>query len=133
MQTLKFRAWDKTLNEMRDVLSIDFEVKGVDISDLNDPKMRTILRSFDDVVLMQFTGLLDKNGKEIFEGDIVKGSFIEDNYYKIPIEGIVSFFNGSFCVSNPYAKEGFICILENERHSKFEIEVTGNIYERTES
>jgi uncharacterized phage protein (TIGR01671 family) len=87
---------------------------------------------FEEVVLMQSTGLYDKNGKEIFEGDIIKGSFIEDNYYEIPLKGEVIFKNGGFGIDQYGFLKGFLCILENERYSKLEIEIVGNIYENPE-
>ena len=55
---IKFRAWD----------NVDYMSSPFTLQDIQERKIQFT----SDAVLMQFTGLLDKNGKEIYEGDILK-------------------------------------------------------------
>ena len=64
----KFRAWDKKLKKMFEVSFIDLDTKliGLNID------LEIIIFDFEDIILMQSTGLVDKNDKEVFVGDIIK-------------------------------------------------------------
>lgn len=76
----------------------------------------------DDIPVMQYTGLKDKNGKEIWEGDILK--LIDIN---------VSVFFNSATASFDFQYEGGDCeSLYSNIEAGIEMEVIGNIYENPE-
>ena len=112
----KFRAWDKQDKIMYDWEEISIEKEQVFIRDGD------LYKTFEQIELMQFTVFLDKNGKEIYEGDIVKS-----------ILGQVFFINfdyGSFGAQHINTNTRYSSATFSFHEKKFEI--IGNIYENPE-
>ena len=105
---IKFRAWDEVSEKM------------LNWNEFLDTNMKNtfIAPESTGLILMQYTGLHDKNGKEKYEGDIVK----YEN-----MTGKIMFFNGSFILSDLEETEEWELGVINE-----DIEVIGNIYDNPE-
>lgn len=104
MRTIKFRAWDKSSSTM--------------IPNISKAHQLVLHLDENDLVLNQFTGLHDKNGKEIYEDDFVEHIKIGGNY-KVAQIGVV----------NIHPTQG---VKVGNWPINFSYEVIGNIYENPE-
>ena len=122
MRVPKFRAWTE-----------EGEVMYYDVYPFKDD---TLLLSYDEIafdevpasdfILMQSTGLKDKNGNEIFEGDIVKFTITNGFDYVVDEYGAVTYKQGAFFIVKDFAE-----YLISYVYTK-EVEVIGNVYENHE-
>ncbi len=118
----KYRVWDKELQTMLDVSLIDFK-KGVLVGE-HWEFGETNFMSFDEIVLMESTGLFDKNNKEIFEGDVVRQVRTQPTTENETITGVVTMIEGAWLIMND--NEQLASYLWSETD---ENEIIGNIYE----
>lgn len=124
---IKFRAWLKEEKKMVNVEIIDFSEKSIQYLEKNEIIDAYLLRTkfLEDVELMQYTGLDDKNGIEIYEGDILKYKFPYDR--RLKHVSLVKFIEteASFGLKDIYGNE--IPLYRITANNYFE--VIGNIYE----
>lgn len=127
MRDIEFRAYIKDKNKIFNVKTIDFAYKFITFEEDNNPK--DTMRMIDQVELMQYTGLKDKNGTKIYEGDVLIGD-IPELVSSQNLIGIVEYEESAFIIRFPNRKSwqiqkvGF-CSFINYR-------VIGNIYDNPE-
>jgi uncharacterized phage protein (TIGR01671 family) len=140
MREIKFRAWLKKSKIMVEVLQISIESKCILMK--GEPLEYVVFRefegddiwsgiSFEDIELMQYTGLKDKNGVEIYEGDIVK--IFDDGYETICVvryeNGFFDLYKKSDKTASGYENyDDFIAFTNYD----YDFEVIGNIHENPE-
>ena len=119
MREIKFRAW---LKEERKMVNVETLFIGINRLCFGNSKTEDLFfRDFEEVELMQYTGLKDKNGKEIYEGDIL--FFRDENMKYIVVWQDTAFIIKSIEIRK-YSEK--MCWLDD---TEICCEIVGNIYE----
>lgn len=117
---IKFRAWDKVSLKIKTVTCLDFADWWVSTGYKEGERNSFKNEETDRHILMQYTGLKDKNGKEIYEGDIViQTPMLVSNLESIT--GVVTFSEGAYWIDNN--KDARKLFTEADTN-----EILGNIY-----
>lgn len=142
----KFRAWQKEDQKMLVVVGVSYginintgctEIIGIDCAEVTDGRCKFAGgdHDADEVILMQSTGLKDKNGVEIFEGDIVEVADCGCDYLRTK-----SIHAVEWCLDDEYPAFDLVPTWDSElnsfsslfNQSCFEVEVIGNIHDNPE-
>ena len=129
----KFRAWDKRFSEFVEDFFVSEDGKIYKKTKDTSYGFAISRETSDKIILMQSTGLFDKNGREIFEGDIIKryrSPFFKAKW-EYQIETVIK-EEASLLLGREYGKN-FGTIPFNSPFAKSDLlEVIGNIYENPE-
>lgn len=127
MREIKFRAWDKKDKCWADIEDFHICLDGTLYNARTDDYYPNSNDSRDRFELMQYTGLKDKNDKEIYEGDMLKDTYIIEGKQEIDI-GVIEFTSGCTCLKYNDSEQEYYPVYRGLAN----YEVIGNIYENPE-
>lgn len=128
MREIKFRAWDKKKKEWANLSASEMEFLRDGTLHVGESIEHGTHNEFNSFELMQFTGLLDKNGVEIYESDGIHTKRCSPAYW------VVEFEYGQFRAvwRLPDGVIDATAELFSLQYSEYELTVVGNIYESPE-
>jgi len=122
MREIKFRAWDLKTKKMHTAENINFCGRKIVTVQYNPVKKICL----DSAILMQYTGVKDKNGVKIYEGDVIRG---HTGRYQVDCVVRWSRGNCGFIAEPTIMDRTYLCLNPGSTKS---YEVIGNIYENPE-
>lgn len=122
---IKFRAWDTEKKEMADVTDMSFSDDEIHLMD-KECRMWVTVKDYI-AIPMQCTGLTDKNGKEIYEGDIILAG-----HYKWKSKVVWDEKCARFIGLTNDKDVNIVYVDMVDKDDKSAVEVIGNIYENPE-
>lgn len=144
MKTIKFRVWDKKIKQWIEYGDIFIDEEGeVYLIEERTWAYQSYMHKeniTEQVEIMQYTGLKDKNGKEIYEGDLIKKKFKDREIGEFYAVGQVVFGHWYAGFTVPYNYHGYnklerlsnSCDKDGWVVANRDMEVIGNIYENPE-
>ena len=120
MRTIKFRIFNKKIKSY-----IDIHSSAIMIDELNNLN--------DNLIVEQFTGLHDKNGKEIYEGDKLRDDYYDED--TVIEDYAVVVWDGKLCqwaIDNSFAQDGSSYTNLVEYFGRENLEIIGNVFENAD-
>ena len=126
--TPKFRVWNEKTESFIDYGDLMLDLKNGKVYSGDVGILEYTIDVTNQVILMQYTGCRDKNGIEIYEGDVIK-----DKYDKT---WLVQWYVGAFVITNKIpdsdGQESTYSYFNNLSNHHFYFEVIGNMWENPE-